>query len=245
MYKSWAAQETVEAVQRLLDGSLAAYEAEGKRAKELREVNLRFTALVWEKAEQAKQLSEDELQASRRSWKNVLGLLDDCLEEVKEMEESEPAGMDSDDEGEGDSDDEDDDFRASHPLSDAERARVSAAHILLRIGRLLLHRLITSTAPELAPATPGYAAPAFLETTARLVLDLSAVADDFAASLEPPQTDALEDAAKFGATGIALSEAVEGAVEGSKGAEAESKWQGMWRSQVRKLQYLGRGQEAP
>ncbi|KAL8280792.1 hypothetical protein RQP46_006796 [Phenoliferia psychrophenolica] len=241
---NWTAQETVEAVQRLLDGSLAAYEAEGKQAKELREVNLRLTAQVWEKAEHAKQLSEDELQATRRQWQNVLGLLDDCLEEVKEMEDSSPAEEkdeeeDAEEGGDSDSDDGSDDFRSSHPLSDSERARVTAAHMLLRIGRLLLQRLITSTAPKLSAAAPGYGASTFLATSSRLVQSLSAAADDLAEGLEPPQTDAGELAEAFGAIGKELSVAIEEAVEGADVKESEGKWQAMWRIQVDKLQKLG------
>lgn len=237
--RSWTAQETVEAVQRLLDGSLAGYEADGKRAKDLREVNLRLTAQVWDKAAAAKQLSADELQATRRDWQNALELLDDCLEEVKEMEQSAPADDDGDD-GEGSDDDADsDDFRSSHPLSDAERARVTAAHQLLRIGRLLLKRLITSTAPALAPASPGYAADAFLATSQRLITEMSAAADDLAEGLEPPQAHAKELAGAFGSLSKELSVAIEAAVDGADGVEAERKWLAMWRIQVDKLQTLG------
>ncbi|KAK4704264.1 cyclin-D1-binding protein 1, partial [Phenoliferia sp. Uapishka_3] len=235
---NWLAQETVEAVQRLLDGSLGAYQADGKTATESRKVNLRLTAQVWEKAEQAKQLSEDELQATRREWQNVLGLLDDCLEEVKEMEQSPSAEEDEEEDGEDDDDGDSDDFRSSHPLSDAERKRVAVAHKLLRIGRLLLQRLITSTASKLAEKVPGYSTVTFLETSQRLVKELSAAADDFAEELEPPQADVVELAKTFGNVAKELSTLMEEAVEGTEGKEAESKWLIMWRSQVDKLQTL-------
>ena len=77
MRDSWTGQELVESVQRLLEGSLTAHLTEPKQAKALREVNLRLTGQVWEKVGQAGMISTNELQATRKEWKSVLGLLDD------------------------------------------------------------------------------------------------------------------------------------------------------------------------
>ena len=216
-------------MQRLLEGSLTAHLTEPKQAKALREVNLRLTGQVWEKVGQAGMISTNELQATRKEWKSVLGLLDDCLEEVEEMKE---VVQEDEEEGSDVSDDNSDDFRTSHPLSPTERARVAASHMLLRLGRLLLHRLITSTAPSNAP--PGLSSPPFLVTAQRHVQELSASADDFAAGLEPPQEEIEELKQRFAEVGKGLSDAISKAVEGGEGGEGEIKWQTMWREQLEK-----------
>lgn len=169
----------------------------------------------------------------RKSWESTLGMVDDCLEEVKEMEESSVEDDDEDDEE--DSEDDEDDFRASHPLSTTQRARVASAYILLRLGRLLLNRLINSTSPTLtpspsqSPSLTSFSNPSFLLSAQSLVSRLSATSDDFAASLEPPQDDVEEVVVEFVSVVKELSELIEG---GAK--EMEEKWQGMWRTQLEK-----------
>lgn len=202
------------------------------RVKEMRDINLRLTGQVWEKAEQAKGMSGSELEACRKGWKSILGLVDDCLEEVKEMELSKAGGEDDEEEEDEDEDDEDD-FRTSNPLSDVERERVGASYMLLRLGRLLLQRLITSTTP--LDVDSPYALPSFLTTSQRLVKQLSASADDFSGELEPPQSDVQIQADEFVEGAEELSKAIEevvGAVEGT--GSAEEKWQQMWREQISK-----------
>ncbi|ORY82917.1 hypothetical protein BCR35DRAFT_303566 [Leucosporidium creatinivorum] len=225
---NWIGLESLEAVQRLLESSLTGYNLTGtnaKKEKEVRQACLNLTGLVWEVVERSKELSVDELQAMRKEWTGVLGLLDDCLEEVKEMEES---GEDEEDDEEDDEEEEDeDDFRTSHPLSSTEKARVSAAHFLLRLGRLLLNRLINSTAPPSPLA--GFSSPSFLTQSSSIVKSLSASSDDFALSLEPPQEDVEEVVKEFVGTAKELALAFEGAVEGN---EAEEKWLKVWRSQL-------------
>ncbi|KAM0748572.1 hypothetical protein T439DRAFT_327828 [Meredithblackwellia eburnea MCA 4105] len=244
---NWTGQEVLESVQRLLNGSIACVKATTpKEETSLRDISLRLTAQVWEKVDLAKGISENELEASRKDWKATLGLLDDCLEEVKEMEESvdeekQEGHRDADDSDDDEEDDDDsDDFRTSHPLSNEEKERAKAAYMLLRIGRLLLVRLINSTAPSLALKTPGFSSPTFLDSTRRLVKSFSESADDLAAGLEPPQEDAVELAGKFADVGRELSVLIEDtAGAGDDEKEKEKEWQTTLRTQLDKLQSLG------
>lgn len=235
--RSWLAQELAESIQHLLAGSLLLIQlptssASLKPAKAQRETNLRLTALVWAVAKRAPALSTDELAASRAKWQTVLGLLDDCLEEVKEMEEATEEGQDE--EEEEDSEDEFDEFRSTHPLSPTERARVSAAHLLLRVGRLLVLRLLTTTKPDAAAALPPkWQDGAFLVRVTGLAKDLSAAADDAAGTLEPPQDeDAVEILLKEFAgvarelAGVVGEGEVGAAAGGGEGEDAE--WRGKW-----------------
>lgn len=118
-------------------------------------MNLTLTGQVWEKVTLATtSLSLTELESTRKEWKSILELIDDCLEEVKEMEESDSSrSSEVEDEGyeeegdEAEEEEDEDDYRNHHPLSLIEKERVKATHMLLRLGRLLLKRLITSTTP--------------------------------------------------------------------------------------------------
>lgn len=229
---SWTGQEMVEAIQRLLDSSLATHlEQDATKLKSGRELNLRLAGQVWEKVESAKEVSVNELQATRKDWKSVLGLLDDCLEEVKEMEEA-AAGEEEEEEEE-----DEDDFRSSHPLSPLELSRVSASHMILRLSRLLLNRLIVSTAPS--QSSSSYSSSDFLSSSRKLVQQLSEKADEFAASLEPPQVHqgVVQKVEEFVGVARGLSSVVEKAVKGvGEGEEGvkEVKWQVMWREQLEK-----------
>lgn len=219
-------------MQQLLDGSLEAHEATAASASQrklLRERNLKLTGQVWQVVERAQAISPNELQALRKRWQSTLGLLDDCLDEVKEMQQ-EPSTPDDGEgavEEEDDGEDEDeDDFRTSHPLSEDERARVAAAHLLLRLGRLLLNRIINLTAPP-EPA-PSLSTPGRLAKLDTLVGQLSASADDFALSLEPPQEDSVNVMATFEQVTRSLGDVIFEAVGET---EVEVKWVTMWRTQ--------------
>lgn len=179
---------------------------------------------MWELVERSKEVSPNELAAARKEWRGVLGMLDDCLEEVKEMELSSPGTEEEEDEDE-------DDFRSSHPLSPTELARVSAVHLLLRLGRLLLNRLINSTA-LLSSSSSSHKFP--LETLEPLVHQLSSSADDLALSLEPPQEDLEECVEEWLEVVRELADQLEqGATfEGEGEGNAEGKWLAVWRKQV-------------
>lgn len=187
---------------------------------------------MWEAVKRAPTVSADELEASRRKWQGVLGLLDDCLEELKEMEES---TEEEEDEEDSEEEEEEDEFRSSHPLSATERARVSAAHLLLRVGRLLVLRLLTSTKPDTLSTLPStWQSPAFLTRLTALAKELSSAADDAAVTLEPPQVgeDVANLLAEFAGVARRLSDEVEKVVEEGEGMEAEAEWLERWREQL-------------
>ena len=227
----------VESIQHLIAGSLILVQlpvasASLKPAKAQRETNLRLTALVWEVTKRCPTLSADELTASRTKWQTVLGLLDDCLDEVKEMEESPEEGEEeAEEEDDDDSEDDFDEFRSSHPLSATERARVSAAHLLLRVGRLLVLRILTTTKPDNAAHLPAkWQDGVFLARVTGLAKDLSAAADDAAGTLEPPQDeDAVEILLKDFAS---VAKELAGVVGEAQGEEAQGQGKredGEWR----------------
>lgn len=227
---SWIGAEAFESFQRLLESTLTYHlsPTSSSKTKDLRQQALNATGAVWEVVERGQGISVDELQAARKEWGGVLGLLDDCLEEVKEMLES---GAEEEEDPEEEEEDEDeDDFRTSHPLGAEELERVKAAHLLLRLGRLLLNRLINSTASPSA-SLPGSSDPTFLPSAQGAVTRLSATADDFAASLEPPQEDMQDMVQEWVEVVKKLAEVVEKAAgEGSEG-EGERKWCKVWREQ--------------
>lgn len=257
----WIAYELTEAIQRLLESSLECHKATTKqKSSSLRTLNLTLTGQVWEKVTLAStSLSTTELESTRKEWKSILELLDDCLEEVKEMEEDNNSRVEDEGYGEDEDEDEDeDDYRNSHPLSEVEKERVKAAHMLLRLGRLLLKRLITSTAPikpssssssssstsktllpstSTSSSTPAnespYSSSTFLISSSPLVQSLSSIADDLAGSLEPPQILLSSSSKKFEEVGLKLSDLIESLlIAGEEGEGEELKWLKMWRDQV-------------
>lgn len=144
------------------------------------------------------------------------------------MQQQEQAGSDAEEEYSDDEEGDRDDFRPSHPLSDDEKARVAAAHMLLRLGKLLLNRLINSTAP---PSTiPSFSDASTLSQVADLVGQMSESADEFALSLEPPQQDSAERVGEFEAICSRLSNSFGEAVIG---VASEKKWLDMWESQFK------------
>lgn len=213
-------------MQRLLQGSLEAHQASTAiKRKELRERNLKLTGQVWEVVTRAETLSSSELEALRKNWQSTLGLLEDCLEEVKEMEQQGEDGDDSNDDSD-DEEDVEDDFRASHPLTRVEKARVAAAHVLLRLGKLLLNRLVNSTAhPDVLRS---FSDETVLHRVATLVGRMSETADDFALSLEPPQEDVVEVVGVFEQVCKELGAVLGDAVQGQ---EKDEKWVNTWKEQ--------------
>ncbi|GAA5833610.1 hypothetical protein JCM11251_003180 [Rhodosporidiobolus azoricus] len=267
---SWTLQESLESLIHILSTASSALLAASSptstaaEKKKTRDSLLIATKSFWTFVERADKLPRDELEATRGSWKDVLGLLDDCLEEMKEMGEqddeeeegSDPAVRDTEDgEEEEDEDGDEDDFGASRSYNHKERARVSATHHLLRLTRLLINRLFTRTSPSslstLSTSFPSLAAslsaPAFLSSAQRLIQQLSALGDDVAAALEPPQRDLAETVEELCEVADELADEVERAVEASQANEAqpgeggkekaeeagkgEKDWLAMWRKQ--------------
>lgn len=146
------------------------------------------------------------------------------------MGEAEDAGAEGDEEEEGE-DDDDDDF-GSTPLTPAQRGRITAAHLLLRLTRLLVNRLFTKTAPP--NPSPAFTDPSFLASTHTLVSRVSEMGDDLAAALEPPQDELKEAVEEVLSVGEELAKCIEEAVD-ERGSEevkkAETEWLGVWRKQ--------------
>ncbi|GAA6016015.1 hypothetical protein JCM10207_006838 [Rhodosporidiobolus poonsookiae] len=258
---NWTTLSLLESLSSFLlsvPAALSAPRSPPSAAKQARDALLVAAKGVWQAAEQAEQLPRDEAEASRASWKDVLGLLDDCLEEVKDMgEEDEGEAGEGEEGAEGrtgengeddDDDDADDDLFPPASFTPPQRARVPATYLLLRLTRLLLHRLFTRTSPTSSPAPPPcFATPDFLSSAETLVQRLAALADDVAAALEPPQHDlpgavdelcevADELAAKVeAAAAAAAASAAEGEEEEKeaeeKWKEGERKWVAVWRKQ--------------
>ncbi|GAA5917965.1 hypothetical protein JCM6882_001067 [Rhodosporidiobolus microsporus] len=265
---SWTAQESLESLSHLLSAALASLTsssssppAPAAAQKKSRDALLVATKSFWSFVERAERMPRDELEATRGSWKDVLGMLDDCLEEMKEMgegedEEGEGEGEEgeAEEEPEGEDEDDDDDFSSSssRPFTAEHRARITATYLLLRLTRLLINCLFTRTSPSslstFSSTSPSlaasFSAPAFLSSAQRLVQRLSALGDDVAAALEPPQRDLGETVEELcevadelageieAAVGVAAEKGKEG--EGEKGEEArkaEREWLAMWRKQ--------------
>ncbi|BGP11652.1 hypothetical protein JCM10049v2_007562 [Rhodotorula toruloides] len=227
---NWTVQESLEAFQHFLSSISSTLTAPSSSAKAARDELLRSAKTVWSVIDNAQGLPKDELEAERLGWKDVLGLLDDCLEEMKEMGEAEDAGAEGDEEEEEEEDD-DEDF-GSTPLTPAQRERITAAHLLLRLTRLLVNRLFTKTAPP--SPSPAFTDPSFLASAHTLVSRVSEMGDDLAVALEPPQDELKEAVEDVLSVGEELAKCIEEAVD-ERGSEevkkAETEWLGVWRKQ--------------
>ncbi|BGP27884.1 proteophosphoglycan 5 [Rhodotorula toruloides] len=227
---NWTVQESLEAFQHFLSSISSTLAAPSASAKAARDDLLRSAKTVWTVVERAQGLPKDELEAERLGWKDVLGLLDDCLEEMKEMGEAEDVGGEVDDD-EGEEEEEEDDF-GSTPLTPAQRERITAAHLLLRLTRLLVNRLFTKTAPP--SPSPAFTDSSFLASAHMLVSRVSELGDDLAAALEPPQDELKEAVEEVLVVGEELAKCVEEAID-ERGSEelkkTEKEWLGVWRKQ--------------
>ncbi|GAA6042918.1 hypothetical protein JCM8097_002773 [Rhodosporidiobolus ruineniae] len=262
---NWLLQEALEALHHFLLSSSTALSASSQTSterKKARDALLVAAKAFWSVAEgpRAQNLPASELDAVRGSWKDVLGLLEDALEEVKEMGElgGGEGGEGEEEDGEEEEDDEDDFRSSARHFSPEHLARIDAAALLLRLHKLLINRLFTRTAPSSssssssaspssssapAPALPGFSSPAFLSASQRLVQQLSALADDLTAALEPPQDELADVADELCEVADELVGEIEGAldVEGEAAAEGKEKreearkqekeWIAMWRKQ--------------
>ncbi|GAA5997687.1 uncharacterized protein JCM10292_001026 [Rhodotorula paludigena] len=231
---TWSAQECIEAFQSYLASTASTLSAPPASAKKERDSQLIATKAVWAVVEKAAALPQDELDAERASWRDTLQLLDDCLDEIKELSQEVEQGAEEpgEEEEDEDEDEDEDDFGSSRPLSAPERERATAAHLLLRLSRLLVNRLLTRTAPPSPPA--ALVAPAFLASAHPLISRLSALADDLAAALEPPQDELGEVADELGGVADELAAVIEKAVNGADDeavTAAEKQWLAMWRKQ--------------
>ncbi len=189
-------------------------------------------------------LPQTELEAERQSWRDATSMLDDCLEELKDLEETvDDAGADP---AEGA-----DDAPTDAPASDAvpesksgdgtaasqavpamskERQRISTTRHLLRLGRLLVHRLVTKSTSSSAT----FEDPAFLNAIRQPVSRLSALGDDIALELEPPQDGLSEIVEELCRVEDSIATELERAVESRGTPElktSEAEWMKTWRKQ--------------
>jgi len=116
-------------------------------------------------------------------------MLDDGIEEVDEVVQ---AGIRPDFFGGGDESDEEEDDAADkeeESLTERELGAMKAAYMVLRLGRLVLNRLVNSSSPALASQSTAsslaapYTSSAFLGTALSTLQDLTAQSDDLASSL--------------------------------------------------------------
>lgn len=160
-------------------------------------------------------------------------MLDDCLEEMKDLEESIEGGDDDKKEEE----EEDTPAAEGRTEQDAsarpasrQRQRVNATRHLLRLGRLLVHRLVTKT----ATSSPAFADSAFLSQTRNLTSRMSALGDDLALELEPPQEGLVEAVDDLCQVEDELADLLEAAVTARGSDElraSEGEWMATWRKQ--------------
>lgn len=171
--------------------------------KEARQNLLRAHAILHEKLPLFSRLPTSELAAHIRHYNDALGILDDGLEEVGGVIES---GCRPDFFGEDSEEDDEDGEGEGRKLEEREMERIKSVFMCLRLGRLLVLRLINSSTaalppssatvtplalpstvstPSLSPppATPTFSAPSFLATTLASLKALTARTDDLASSL--------------------------------------------------------------
>ncbi|GAA5879138.1 hypothetical protein JCM3774_002092 [Rhodotorula dairenensis] len=198
---SWYILDLLEAFQQFLPYAASALDS-GTAGS--RNDILRAAKTIWTVVDRAGALPETELEAERQSWRDAISMLDDCLDELKDFEETvdidetSEAGADEAHTGAGAARGRSAQLQGkggdvpatsqSTPTPSKERQRISATRHLLRLGRLLVHRLVAKSVS--APTTFGD--PALLGAVRRPVSRLCALGDEIALELEPPQ-DGLPD----------------------------------------------------
>ena len=217
----WASQTLLEALGMLADAHAACMVE--SPAPSLRKAALSANGMVWSATERLGASSVDERAAVVKSMRSLLETIDDGLHDVSELLASRapptPGGAETGSGGKDDelSDDEfdlDDDLTSNVPLSADEHARASAAHMLLRLSRHLLKRLIAT----LAGASSAPSEPTLLDLHQRSS-QLTAVQDELAGDLYAPQRvpDIGDSAAKLAAVARDLCGAADDALPAATG----------------------------
>lgn len=251
---SWYILDVLETLQHFLPFASAALEPIPVGAEQrTRNDVLRGAKTIWTVVDKAATLPTNELEADRQSWRDAITMLDDCLEEMKEMEEA----IEEDKKAEAPAKTGEEPAEAprirdqtdtagvvppaapaetaagnppAQPESSPERQRISTTRHLLRLGRLLVHRLVTKTATPSAAFTDA----SFLTETGGLVSRLSALGDDLALELEPPQSGLADVLDQLCEVEDALANALDAAVN-ARGSDdlrtSEAAWMETWRKQ--------------
>ncbi|GAA5982553.1 hypothetical protein JCM10908_006697 [Rhodotorula pacifica] len=239
---SWYTLDLLEAFQKFLPPATRALEADAATS---RDDVLRAAKTVWTVVDRSGTLPQNELEAERQSWRDAISMLDDCLEELKDLEETVDADEPQEDAGR------DEDVAdpgaipgrrgneaspaaagpeaAAAPVS-KERQRISAARHLLRLGRLLIHRLVTKS----ASASTTFEDPSFLAAVRVPVSRLCALGDDIALELEPPQDGLLDVVDELCKVEDLLADELERVVAGRSTVDlqtSEAEWMQTWRKQ--------------
>lgn len=236
----WYILDLLEALQQYLPYATGALDSV---TPESRNELLRAAKTLWTVVDRSGNLPRTELEAERQSWRDATSMLDDCLEELKDLEETvDDAGAEP---AEGA-----DDAPTDAPASDAapeskggdvsasqavpamskERQRISATRHLLRLGRLLVHRLVTKSTSSLTTFDDS----AFLDTIRQPISKLSALGDDIALELEPPQEGLLEVVEELCQVEDSIATELERVVESRGTPElktSEAEWMTTWRKQ--------------
>ena len=238
----WYILDLLEAIQQYLPYATGALDSV---TPESRNELLRAAKTLWTVVDRSGNLPRTELEAERQSWRDATSMLDDCLEELKDLEEM------VDDAG-GEPAEVADDAPTDAPASDAapeskggdasaagsqavpamskERQRISATRHLLRLGRLLVHRLVTKSTSSLTTFDDS----AFLDTIRQPISKLSALGDDIALELEPPQEGLLEVVEELCQVEDSIATELERVVESRGTPElktSEAEWMTTWRKQ--------------
>ena len=188
-------------------------------------------------------LPASELQAVRKSWKDVGGLLEDCEKEIKEIVDGGEGGEEFDED-----DDDEEEQEEKEELSEKEKEIVLGAHTLLRLSRLLINRLLTLTNSTTPTTTKGalpkkFESEEFLTGLTKSIKRISEKADDLAGVLEDVEEEkegiekCLEEIVKIGEkVSREIEEAYEeqdeeGTTEGGKSTKRQGEWFEVWRGQ--------------
>lgn len=189
-------------------------------------------------------LPASELEAVRKSWKDVGGLLEDCEKEIKEIVDGREGGEGFEDEEEEEEEEEEE----KEELSEKVKEIVLGAHTLLRLSRLLINRLLTLTNSTTPTTTKGalpkkFESEEFLTGLTQSIKRISEKADDLAGVLEDVEEEkesiekCLDEIVKIGEkVSREIEEAYEEeeeerVTEGGKSTRKQGEWFEVWRGQ--------------
>jgi hypothetical protein len=204
----------------------------------------------WKVVEKIEQdLPKSELEAVRKTWKDVTGLIEDCEAELKELSE----GRENDGGGFGDEDsdaeeeaeeEEEEDAAEKAELSETSKSIILTSSTLLRLSRLLVVRLLAFTESTNSSICPKFDSRPFLSNLTTLIKGFSEKADDLAGALD--EVEEIEEDPSVGdgvkkivvevvETGESVEREVQIAIEGSGSDEEQTdklkEWFKIWRSQ--------------